>query len=769
MTKNSSPSTLATQEAKRLRLTIRGAVQGVGFRPFIYRLAKELNLHGYVGNTSQGVIVDVEQSQEALSLFLKRLPLELPPRAFIQSMESSYLDTVQYQSFDIRVSDDAGSKSALVLPDIATCPKCLKDIFDLSNRRYLYPFTNCTNCGPRYSIIESLPYDRAHTTMKRFVMCELCRHEYEDPADRRFHAQPNACPVCGPHLELWDSDGHKLTERHEALLAAGKAIREGQILAVKGLGGFHLMVDAEDEKVVQRLRQRKGRVGKPLAVMYPDLEQVMRDCDLSDVEQRIILSVEAPITLVRKKSTSGTAEAVAPNNPYLGVMLPYTPLHHLLLRELNLPVVATSGNLAEEPICIDEHEAVTRLAGIADSFLVHDRPIRRHVDDSIVRAMAGREQVMRRARGYAPLPITLTKALPPLVAVGAHLKNTVAISLHENVFISQHIGDLETVEAHQAFQDVLGDLWQLYDHQPEAIIHDLHPDYLSTQWATNSGQRRVAVQHHYAHILSCMAENEIVAPALGIAWDGAGYGADGTIWGGEFLLINSDFFVRSARLRPFSLPGGDKAVREPRRSALGVLYKIYGDDVFQSENLMPPEVFTSEERRVMQRMLQNGINSPRTSSAGRLFDAISSILGLCQKATFEGEAAMQVEFAADGVDTDESYPFEIVSRETIFEIDWQQMIARVIDERNKQLSRNVIAARFQNTLVEMIVTMAKQIGETKVALSGGCFQNKSLTERSVRRLREEGFSPYWHQRVPPNDGGIALGQIVAAARQGLKE
>lgn len=750
-------------------LSIRGAVQGVGFRPFIYRLAMELDLRGYVSNTAQGVVIDVEQMPGILDTFLKRLPTELPPRAFIQSLETSFLDLVHYDRFEIKTSIDSGGKAAFVLPDIATCPDCLSDIFDPTNRRHLYPFTNCTNCGPRYSIIESLPYDRGHTTMKGFVMCEHCRHEYEDPLDRRFHAQPNACPECGPQLELWESGGQALSTRHDALLAAVSAIREGQIVAVKGLGGFHLMVDARNEKGVQQLRQRKHRSGKPLAVMYPDLPQILRDCDLTDLEQRIVTLVEAPITLVRQKLDTEIAESVAPGNPYLGVMLPYTPLHHLLMRELDLPIVATSGNLSEEPICIDEHEALRRLAGIADLFLMHNRPIKRHVDDSIVRAIDGRPQVMRRARGYAPLPVTVKYDMPSLVAVGAHLKNSIAISLNHDAFVSQHIGDLESAEAYGAFENVLSDLQLLYDHRPVAVAHDLHPDYLSTQWAKKTALPLIAVQHHYAHVLACMAENELDPPILGVSWDGTGYGSDGTVWGGEFLLVDDTSFSRVARLRPFPLPGGDKAVREPRRSALGLLYTAYADRCLEIEGGIPPDAFTSEEGKVLLSMLQSRTNSPITSSMGRLFDAVSSLVGFCQKASFEGEAAMALEFASDGGVTDESYAFQIDDSRTVPELDWQPMIEQIIADRRHNSSISLIAARFQNTLVEMIIAVAKRVGETKVALSGGCFQNKYLAERAIQRLREEDFRPYWHQRIPPNDGGIALGQLMAATRQSTKE
>ncbi|MCX6833025.1 MAG: carbamoyltransferase HypF [candidate division Zixibacteria bacterium] len=764
---SSTPQHDHQDETHRLRLVIRGAVQGVGFRPYIYRLAGELKLRGYVTNTAQGVVIDIEQEQQTLDQFLARLPRELPPRAFIQSCEVSYLDPLGQKSFEIRTSSDGGSRTAYVLPDIATCPDCLQDIFDSTNRRYLYQFTNCTNCGPRFTIIESLPYDRANTTMKKFAMCPSCREEYENPRDRRFHAQPNACPDCGPQLELWDEDGSVLAHRNDALLATAEAIKAGMVVAVKGLGGFHLIVDARNEQAVVTLRKRKRRTSKPLALMYPTLQQVLDDCFADDTEQRSLTSIESPIVLLRRRQdVSRIAAAVAPGNPYLGAMLPYTPLHHLLMRELGFPIVATSANLAEEPICFDEQEALRRLHGIADLYLVHDRPIRRHVDDSIVRIVAGREQVTRRARGYAPLPVTLAQSLPQSVAVGAHLKNSVAVSVGCDVFISQHIGDLETAEAYRAFENVLDDLTRLYEIVPEVVACDLHPDYLSTKRAREFNTPVVSIQHHYAHILSCMAENEVAPPVLGISWDGTGLGADGTIWGGEFLLVDETSYSRIGHLRQFPLAGGDAAVREPRRSALGLLCQAYGEKCFDMQSLIG-DVFTSNELTVLRGMLVNKVNTIPTSSAGRLFDAVASLLGLCHKATYEGEAAMALEFAIGGTETEEVYPFEIGTSDSILILDWQPSIALLLADRDRGIPTSTIAGRFHNTLVEMIVAVAKRSEQPKVALSGGCFQNKYLTERTIVRLRAEGFHPYWHQRVPPNDGGIALGQIVAAARAGI--
>jgi len=757
----------ATDSITRLRLVVTGAVQGVGFRPFVYRLARELALCGSVANDSQGVVIEVEGHEATLEDFRRRLQAELPPRAFLNSVEACYLDPAGYRDFQILHSDDGGPKSALVLPDLATCTECLREVLTPTDRRYRYPFTNCTNCGPRYSIIESLPYDRANTTMKIFPMCERCRAEYEDPANRRFHAQPNACPDCGPQLASWTPAGAIVATREEALAAAVGALRGGQIVAVKGLGGFHLMADATSESAIVELRRRKRRGEKPLAVMFGDLTQLERECVLDDVERGMITAVESPIVLVRKRASAKVANAVAPRNPYLGVMLPYTPLHHLLLRDVDRPLVATSGNLSEEPICIDENDALGRLRGIADLFLIHNRPIKRHVDDSIVRSIAGRPQLMRRARGYAPLPVRVKESLPPLTAVGGQLKNCIAVAKEHNVFLSQHIGDLETVQAYRAFVSVLNDLSKLYEHREVAIAVDLHPDYSSTQFAEYAGPTVVSVQHHYAHALACMAENEIEPPVLAVSWDGTGFGMDETVWGGEFLLIDDAGFTRSAWLRPFQLPGGEAAVREPRRSAAGMLYATFNGPDWQ--RYLVPDCLTAAEKGTLDQMLRSGLNSPWTTSAGRLFDGVASLLGLVQNNGYEGEGGMQLEFAIDDLRSDDKYEFTVDEHESGREIDWRPMLRALLADRDKGVAAATTAVRFHNTLVEMIAMIAATVGCEHVALTGGCFQNKYLAERAIRRLEESGFAVYRHQRVPPNDGGIALGQIIAAARALRKE
>lgn len=783
---------------QRLRVVVRGAVQGVGFRPFVFRLAQSLGLSGWVNNSTQGVFLEVEGTPATLREFTLRIERESPPRSFIQSLEMTWLEPLGFEHFEIRGSETGGEQTALVLPDIATCPECVAEVFDPANRRHRYPFTNCTHCGPRFSIIEAVPYDRPNTSMKRFPMCSLCREEYENPADRRFHAQPNACPDCGPQLAWWDADGRTLARRDEALAAAVEALRGGAIVAVKGLGGFHLMVRASDEAAVQGLRDRKRRGAKPFALMAPSLEVARAVCEVSALEQRALQSPEAPIVLLRarKEALSGViAPATAPGNPWLGVMLPANPLHHLLMADLGDFVVATSGNLSDEPICTDEKEALSRLAGITDFFLVHDRPIVRHVDDSILRVTLDREMLLRRARGFSPLPIRVRESLPSLIAMGAHLKNTVAVARGHDVFLSQHLGDLETIPALTAFEQSAHDLSHLMHIEPKLAAHDAHPDYASTRHARQSGLPVVCVQHHYAHVLACMAENDAPAPALGVSWDGTGLGTDGDIWGGEFLLIHPSAVQRVGCLRPFRLPGGDAAVKEPRRVAIGLLYEQLGEAAFQQNTLSPMKAFSRKELDLLHAALEQGVNAPKTTSAGRLFDAVASILDLRHSSQFEGQAAMDLEFAMEPDDSDDVYPFELMSRPTsgpgangvpvpcpehrdchAFQVapetiiyDWGPTVEAILCDLDRDERVWSISARFHNTLAEVILAVARLVGEQRVCLTGGCFQNHYLLERTIHRLRSDGFHPYWHQRVPPNDGGIALGQAVAAGIEARRE
>jgi hydrogenase maturation protein HypF len=773
-----------------MRVVIRGAVQGVGFRPFVYRVATGMRLDGWVRNSPQGVFVEVEGEKDALDDFLLRIPREKPPHAYIQSLEYSLLEPARLRGFKIVESDEGGAADALVLPDIAVCDQCLAEMHAPANRRHRYPFINCTHCGPRFSIIEALPYDRPNTSMKAFAMCPDCQREYDDPRDRRFHAQPTACPACGPELALWDGEGRELARRDEALCMAAESIRRGGVAAVKGLGGFHLVCDARDARAVAELRRRKRRDEKPFALMYPTLRAVAGDCRVTPLEARLLQSSEAPIVLLDRRTDAGAGmlAGVADGNPCLGVMLPSTPLHHLLLEELGFPVVATSGNLADEPICIDEREALSRLAGIADCFLVHDRPVVRHVDDSIVRVVAGRELVLRRARGYAPLPLVVKGAAGGTLAVGGHLKNAVALVAGGNVFLSQHIGDLDNREAVGAFHRVIAGFRRLYGVKLARVAADMHPDYLSTKSAGAFGVPVVKVQHHHAHVAACMAENELDGQVLGVAWDGTGYGTDGTVWGGEFLLADAAGFRRFASLRQFRLPGGDAAVKEPRRAALGVLREMFGDgfaaapgappapDSAPPPDLPPLTAFTASERAVLAQMLDKGLRSPLTSSVGRLFDAVAAIAGLRQKVGFEGQAAMQLEYAAMRVQSPDAYPFEIrgggdggglaaaaygaQGREVV---DWEPAVRAILRDVREGVAVELVARRFHNTLAEIVVAVARRAGQGRVVLTGGCFQNRILLEESVGRLRDAGFAPFWHQRVPPGDGGIALGQVVVAS------
>jgi hydrogenase maturation protein HypF len=763
----------------RYALRITGVVQGVGFRPFVYRLAQQLKLTGWVINSAQGVFIEIEGERAALTAFLARLKSEQPPQASIQAIHCVEIPTLSDRSFEIRQSDGDGPKTTLVLPDVATCDDCLREIFDPTNRRYRYPFTNCTNCGPRYSIIEALPYDRPHTSMSGFTLCPACQAEYEDPTDRRFHAQPNACPVCGPQLAFWNNIGILLAEQDDAIHAAAEALRQGWVVAVKGLGGFHLCVDARSREAVERLRQRKERPSKPFALMFPNLAAVENlawgliprlnvSPRLEPRERQLLTSSAAPIVLLDRHPGGRLADNIAPGNPMLGVMLPYTPLHHLLMAELGFPIVATSGNLSDEPICTDEAEALVRLHAIADFFLVHNRPIVRPVDDSVARVLAGEVQILRRSRGYAPLPIPVEDAgKGAILAVGAHLKNTVALAVGGNVFPSQHIGDLETPQSYASFRQTIESLCTLYEAEPATVVCDAHPDYLSSQYAAqlaaDQGVPLVKVQHHYAHILSGMAEHRLQPPVLGLAWDGTGYGEDGTIWGGEFLHVTADGFRRVAHLRSFPLAGGDAAVREPRRSALGLLYARFGPQIFEGDQPLLRH-FSPAERRILAAMLKKQINTIPTSSMGRLFDGVAALLDLHPTADFEGQAAMALEFAASDV-SDAAYSFGIdAPLDGPILLDWGPVLDQLLFDCRQRVSTSEIAAKFHNALVDAGLIIANRIGLQSIVLSGGCFQNKLLTEKLIQRLRAEGFHPYWQQKIPTNDGGIAVGQAVAVMR-----
>jgi len=711
---------------QRVRITLRGAVQGVGFRPFVYRLATEMSLTGWVLNSAAGLVVEVEGPADQLPIFEQRLENERPRASVVTTRESLTIPVEGSKAFEIHASDADTGKSVNVLPDLATCDDCRRELLDPANRRFQYPFTNCTNCGPRYTIVLDIPYDRPNTTMREFVLCPACREEYENPRDRRFHAQPNACPVCGPKLDGTIAD-------------VKAALLRGEIVALKGIGGFQLLADARQAAAVARLRQCKHREEKPFAVMMPLLEMAREYCEISPPERELLESQAAPIVLMRPKSGTDIAWNVAHCSPYLGVMLPYSPLHHLLMRECPFPLIATSGNRSDEPIAIGNDEARERLKDIADHFLMHDRPIVRACDDSVVRLTRGRAGILRRARGYAPLGIRVNRELPPVLAAGGHLKNTVAIAVGSDVFLSQHIGDLETFEARQAFERAIDDLCRLYSFKPEAVVCDLHPDYASTQWAERSGLPVIRVQHHQAHVAACAAENNVADPYLGVSWDGTGYGLDGAIWGGEFFRVEGNKYERVAHLRTFGLPGGDTAVREGWRSAASLLFEVQGSAAADSR---------------VRPMLERKINVVPTTSVGRLFDAVASIAGLAQQNRFEGQAAMLLENEIGALRTEQAYPLSGG--------DWGPMIAAVAEDKRAGIAVPAIAARFHNALVNWIVEVAEETGLKQVVLSGGVFQNRYLTERAASVLESRGFVVHTHQQVPPNDGGIALGQAVMA-------
>jgi len=758
----------------RLSCKLSGVVQGVGFRPFIYRLATDMSLSGWVRNTPQGVQIEVEGCANDLKEFIRRIYLEKPTASVINSCETTRIEPIAERDFSISQSDESCEKIAPVTPDLAICSDCLREMFDPDDRRYRYAFINCTNCGPRYSIVESLPYDRKFTTMKNFTMCDSCQAEYDNPLSRRFHAQPNACPKCGPQLELWNVKGKILGRNNECFPFCREAILAGKILAIKGLGGFQLMVDARNDEAIKLLRSRKSREKKPLALMFPDIEAVRKNCCISHFEEALLHSSASPIILLKRKAIKGLADSdisslVAPENPYLGAMLPYTPLHHLFMRELDFPVVATSGNLSDEPICIDEFEALSRLKDIADLFLIHNRPIMRQVDDSVVRVIKGREMVLRNARGYAPATFVLNTPIPSCLAVGAHLKNSIAISINDHAILSQHIGDLDTFEATSAFRNVIDSLSDIYDFKAEMTISDRHPDYFSARFAREKSLPSKTVQHHFAHVLSCLADNGLNENALGVSWDGTGLGLDYTIWGGEFLKVSKGSFDRMAHLRTFCLPGNEKAIVEPRRAALGLLYEIFGRRLFSDSDINHFLRFKFEERNLLQQMLDNKVNSPITSSAGRLFDAVASLLDICQVAEFEGQAAMALEFAAEQANCSDLYQFNIAHNLRPSVIDWEPIIHGMIGDLSHSVNKNIIAAKFHNTLSAIIIAAAKISGEKNIVMTGGCFQNKYLLERTITELELNDFSPIWHRRIPPNDGGLALGQIAAITFQDSME
>ena len=754
-----NPAPVAGTSQLRWGLRVRGTVQGVGFRPWIFRLATREGLGGFVRNDSEGVWIEVEGNARAVEAFPELLRAGAPPLSRVEDVETRALDPRGESLFRVAASDSQTETGAAVPPDAATCAPCLRELFEPSDRRYRYPFVNCTDCGPRYTIIRDVPYDRARTTMNSFSLCASCRKEYEDPSSRRFHAEPNACPDCGPRLEFV-RPGSAALFREDALGAAVAELRDGRILAVKGLGGFFLAADAGREDAIRRLRERKRRPHKPFALMARDLDTARRIGMVSEAAARALSSPAAPIVLVPAIPDSGLAGGIAPGLSEYGLMLPYTPLHHLLLTDGPAVLVMTSGNVSEEPIAKDNEGAREKLSEIADAFLLHDREIHARSDDSVVRSIASGVQPVRRSRGFAPDPIALGFSAPPVLAVGAELKNTVCLTRGSNAFLSPHLGDLENPETFAFFEETIEKLERLLGVSPAAIAHDLHPDYGSTGWARRSRLPLLAVQHHHAHIASCLVDNGGLRPAIGVAFDGTGCGPAGDLWGGEILLADLDGFRRLGHLRPIALAGGQAAIRQPWRLAVAAL----------ADAGEPLDLLTAIDpvrRNAVLRLLDKRVISPLATGAGRWFDAVGALLGLRNEITYEGQAAVELESLAGGRDGT-SLPFDLDSDAVgAFEIDLRPTVRAIVLARTRGGESGQIAAAFHETLAAVVLESCRraraETGIDTVALSGGCFQNRRLTERAAGRLAGDGFDVLLHRRIPPNDGGLALGQAAVAA------
>jgi hydrogenase maturation protein HypF len=758
---------------ERRTILVHGLVQGVGFRPFVHNLAVGLGLVGSVRNETGVVRIEVEGNPEDLDRFLAGLADRPPPLAQIESLTWEKQPLRGDREFRIDSSSSRGQGQILISPDVATCPECLAELFDPADRRFRYPFLNCTSCGPRLTIITGAPYDRQRTTMAKFAMCDACRAEYDDPADRRFHAQPTACAACGPRLRLLDAWGREVQTEHP-LERFAEAIRAGGIGALKGLGGYHLACDARNPAAVAELRRRKHRDEKPLAVMVADEEAAAALCEIAAAERALLASPRRPIVLLRVRWPGIVAPEIAPGNPWLGVMLPYTPLHHLLLQAVGgIPLVMTSGNRSNEPIAYED-DAVERLAGIADLFLVHDRDIHVRCDDSVSRMVDDVELPIRRSRGYAPQPMILPLECPvPILAVGGQLKVTFALGSGNQAFLGHHMGDLDHYDAYKAFRKDVELYRQLFDIAPECLAHDLHPDYATTRYAEEiarrSGMRLLSVQHHHAHLASCMAEHGLTGPVIGVTFDGTGFGTDGNVWGGEFLIGDYRGFRRAAHLRYVGMPGGEKAIREPWRMAVSHMWDANVKLSGIKERILPAEL------TLVVRMLDRGVNTPLTSSAGRLFDAVAAMAGVQDRVTYEGQAAMELEWLAGGVPADGVYPFDLESSasettpESTLVVDTRPLIRAVAEDALEGSSAALIARRFHTTVIELVASVCVRLrassGIGDVALSGGVFLNALLTHEVCRRLSGEGFRAFRHRLVPPGDGGLSLGQLAVAASQ----
>jgi len=760
---------------ERREVSVRGIVQGVGFRPFVYALTRKHGLAGTVRNDAEGVHIEVEGALEELELFLRGIEDDAPPLAVVESVGWRPLAALGEETFRIEESADGLHRHALVSPDVATCEECVSEIFDPSDRRHRYPFTNCTNCGPRFTITRSVPYDRATTTMARFTMCLDCRREYDDPSDLRFHAQPNACPVCGPRVRLLDKFGHEMGGKpQDPIEHAARTLRGRAVVAIKGLGGYHLACDPFDEKAVKILRSRKVRQDKPFALMARNVEQARELCHVSPEEEKLLASPARPIVLLERRGDCGVAEDVAPRQKTLGIMLAYTPLHHLLLRDAGIPLVMTSGNNADEPIAYRDEESFDHLGVIAVYFLTHDRPIHMRADDSVIRVARGKTYPLRRSRGYAPAPLGVADGFGRhILACGGELKNTFCVAKDRHVFLSHHIGDLENYETLRSFREGIEHYCRLFDIEPELVAYDLHPEYLSTKYAREAeeaGMPAVGVQHHHAHIASCLADNERPSEerVIGVALDGTGYGTDGAVWGGEFFEGSvEDGFERRGNLEYAPMPGGAAAIREPWRMAVSHLIGLYGEE--EATKLPLAAIRQAGERnvRLIARLVERNLNTPPTSSAGRLFDAVAALAGVpgSWRTTYEGQAAIELELAAKG-HAISGYPFRLRDEEAGWIAETQEVIAGVVEDVLSGREAGEVSAKFHRTMAEMVVCGCERVrrgdGTSVVALSGGTFQNMLLLEAATEMLENKGFTVHRHRRVPTGDGGLALGQAILA-------
>jgi hydrogenase maturation protein HypF len=785
-------SKAAKQSLKSASIRVRGIVQGVGFRPFVYGLAVKHNLKGWVYNTSEDVRIEVEGATEAIKQFERELKTKAPPLAHIEDINIEYHPPRRYKNFEIRHSQAQAGKYQLISPDVATCQACLGELLDSEDRRYRYPFTNCTNCGPRFTIIDDMPYDRPKTTMRSFQMCPQCQAEYDNPLGRRFHAQPNACPKCGPHVQLVDNQGN-LVNKSNPVAVASQLLKEGKIVAVKGLGGFLLACDATNDNAVRTLRQRKKRSSKPFAIMVATVDEAKRHCYVSPEEEKLLTSPQSPIVLMKWKESSSVSREIAPNLQFLGIMLPYTPLHHILLRDTGLPLVMTSGNLSEEPIARDNDEALRRLSDIADYFLIHNRDIYSRYDDSVAIVERGTSQLLRRARSYAPYPIRLSFEAKQVLGCGAEEKNTFCLTKDNYAFLSQHIGDMENMETLDHFDRTISLYKRLFHIEPEIIAYDLHPDYLATKYAQElgeSGMKLIPVQHHHAHIASCLADNGLESSVIGVAFDGTGMGADGNIWGGEFLIADYRSFRRVGHLEYLPLPGGAAAIKKPYRTAIGYILTLLGENALNAVIVTLNEVKGKQsqlasigrvgevEIEIIKQQIERKINSPLSSSMGRLFDAISALLGIRSEIDYEGQAAVELEMAAHSSvvarrvsdeaisGNNEGYSYCIVEDKGIRIVHLRDLLSAVIEDLHQGISKGRISVKFHNTVAQMINEMcqliADETGISQVALSGGVFQNRLLLRKAVSLLESSGFQVFTHKQVPCNDGGISLGQAVIA-------